>query len=55
LHPALERALKILSDRFGELILDEQDVFLKAEGWKELLDLIPNKGTLVLVHARSPH
>ncbi|KAG8711876.1 hypothetical protein FRC09_020374 [Ceratobasidium sp. 395] len=25
LHPALERALKILSGRFGELILDDQD------------------------------
>ncbi|KAG9123351.1 hypothetical protein FRC07_015058 [Ceratobasidium sp. 392] len=43
LHPALERALTILSTRFGDLILDEQDVFLKTEGWKELLELIPNK------------
>ncbi|KAG9103821.1 hypothetical protein FRC06_007799 [Ceratobasidium sp. 370] len=43
LHPALDRALKILSARFGELILDEQDVFLKTEGWKELLELIPNQ------------
>ncbi|QRV77525.1 DNA primase small subunit [Ceratobasidium sp. AG-Ba] len=43
LHPALERALKILSARFASLILDEQDVFLKSEGWRELLELIPNK------------
>ncbi|KAG8736472.1 hypothetical protein FRC10_009298 [Ceratobasidium sp. 414] len=43
LHPALDRALSILSARFGDLILDEQDVFLKTEGWKELLELIPNK------------
>ncbi|KAF8606988.1 prim-pol domain-containing protein [Ceratobasidium sp. AG-I] len=43
LHPALDRALAILSERFPSLILDEQDVFLKTEGWGELLDLIPQK------------
>lgn len=44
LHPALDRALAILSARFPDLIIDEQDVFLRPEGWKELLELIPHKG-----------
>lgn len=48
LHPALDRALAILSERFPSLIVDDQDVFLKAKGWGELLELIPHKGWLVL-------
>lgn len=43
LHPAIQRAVDTLQEEFGDVILDDQDVFLKSEGWQELLQLIPDK------------
>lgn len=41
LHPMLGEALKTLSERFGELILEDQECFEKKEGWEKLLALLP--------------
>ncbi|KAF8492514.1 prim-pol domain-containing protein [Gautieria morchelliformis] len=43
LHPALSTALDQLKNSFGELILSDQDCFASEEGWKSLLELIPDK------------
>ncbi len=42
LHPFLQNALHILREDFSSLILRDQNCFGHAEGWAELLQLLPN-------------
>lgn len=42
LHPMLGEALQTLSDKFADLILEDQDCFSKPAGWAKLLALLPS-------------
>jgi len=42
LPPSIRQALDQLVGPFGDLVLLDQDCFRKEEGWKELLQLIPD-------------
>jgi DNA primase small subunit len=41
MHPMLGDALDSLSERFANLILEDQDCFKSREGWEKLLKLLP--------------
>lgn len=51
LHPMLGEALRTLSERFGELILEDQECFEKKEGWEKLLALLPGDEHGVLTYS----
>lgn len=41
IHPMLGEALDRLTERFTDLILEDQDCFKTKEGWEKLLKLLP--------------
>ncbi|KZT43061.1 DNA primase catalytic subunit [Sistotremastrum suecicum HHB10207 ss-3] len=43
LHPALEGAVGRVSGVFSELVLEDQECFQHEDGWRTLLELIPDK------------
>jgi DNA primase small subunit len=53
MHPMLSEALSSLSDRFAELILDDQDCFKTREGWEKLLKLLPADEEGESIHVMS--
>jgi DNA primase small subunit len=44
LHPMLSEAVESLSDKFAEIVLDDQECFRDKKGWEALLALLPEPG-----------
>lgn len=45
LHPMISEAVAILSEKFAEVILDDQECFQDEKGWQRLLKLLPDGGS----------